>query len=157
EAMGLALAARLLPGHAKAQAWLAQGRARLEDRALALFHEDGIGKEQSPAYSAFTLDMLLVGFAAISADAGSPVVREPIAKAAQALCAFLDDDGIVPLIGDDDQSRVLMANGSDEPRYAASIAGAIAGFLARPDVAPNIRDPHWRDILFATPPPGPRP
>lgn len=157
EAMGLALAARLLPAHAKAQAWLAQGRSRLEDRALALFHEDGIGQEQSPAYSAFTLEMLLVGFAAIGADAPSPTVRERLAKAAQALCAFLDDDGIVPLIGDDDQSRVLMAYGSDEPRYAASIAGAVAGFLERPDLAPHIRDPHWRDLVFATPPPGPGP
>lgn len=157
EAMGLALAARLLPGHAKAQEWLTQGRSRLEDRALALFHEDGVGQEQSPAYSAFTLEMLLVGFAAIGADAPLPSVRERLAKAAQALCAFLDDDGIVPLIGDDDQSRVLMAHGSDEPRYAASIAASIAGFLERPDVAPHISDPHWRDIVFAAPPRGPVP
>ncbi len=154
EAMGLVLAARLLPAHPEARNWLEQGRSHLEGRALALFHEDGVGQEQSPAYSAFTLEMLLIGFTAIGADAPCPAVRGRLAKAAQALCAFLDDDGIAPLIGDDDQSRVLMAYGSDEPRYAASIAGALAGFLERPDLAPHIHDPHWRDIVFATPPPG---
>ncbi len=157
EAMGLAVAARLLPAHPQAADWLAQGRAHLEDRTLALFHQDGVGQEQSPAYAAFTLEMLLAGFGAIGADAPSPAVRERLGKAATALNAFLDDGGHVPLIGDDDQSRVLMAYGSEEPRYAASIAAAIAGFLQRPELAPAMRDPHWRDIVFAAPPPGPAP
>jgi Heparinase II/III-like protein/Heparinase II/III N-terminus len=157
EALGLVLAARLLPEHPAASKWLATGQAHLEDRTLALFHEDGVGQEQSPAYSAFTLEMLLIGFAAIGAGASGPKARERMAKAASALNAFLDDGGHAPLIGDDDQSRVLMAFGSDEPRYIASIAGAIAGFLGRPDLAPPIRDPHWRDIVFTTPPCSPRP
>lgn len=155
EAMGLVLAARLLPRHEQASAWLASGLAHLEDRALALFHADGVGKEQSPAYSAFTLEMLLIGFGAAGEGAPAAPVRERLAKAATALNAFLDDAGHAPLIGDDDQSRVLLAYGSDEPRYAASIAGAIAGFLKRPELAPPIRDPHWRDIVFASPPPAP--
>lgn len=157
EAMGLVLAARLLPGHPQASAWLASGRAHLEDRALALFHEDGVGQEQSPAYSAFTLEMLLIGFGTAGEGAPAQKVRERLAKAASALTAFLDDAGHVPLIGDDDQSRVLLAYGSEEPRYAASVAGAIAGFLGQPELAPPIRDPHWRDIVFATPPSGPQP
>ncbi|MDH6230489.1 hypothetical protein M2281_001061 [Mesorhizobium soli] len=157
EAMGLVLAARLLPNHPDAVRWLAAGQAHLEDRTLALFHEDGVGHEQSPAYSAFTLEMLLIGFATIGAGAPGPKARERLAKAASALNAFLDDGGHAPLIGDDDQSRVLMAFGSDEPRYIASIAGAIAGFLGRPDLAPPMRDPHWRDTVFATPPCSPPP
>ncbi|PSJ60288.1 heparinase II/III family protein [Pseudaminobacter soli (ex Li et al. 2025)] len=156
EAMGLVLAAQLLPEHPDAAMWLTTGRAHLENRTLALFHEDGVGQEQSPAYSAFTLEMLLIGFAAMGAGAPGPKTRERMAQAASALNAFLDDDGHAPLIGDDDQSRVLMAFGSDEPRYIASIAGAIAGFLGRPDLTPSIRDPHWRDIVFATPPCSPQ-
>jgi len=156
EAMGLAVAARLLPGHPRAAAWLAEGRAHLEDRALALFHPDGVAEEQSPAYGAFTLEMLLIGFGAVGGALGERI-RDRMFKAAAALNAFLDDAGHVPSIGDDDQSRVLLAFGSEEPRYAASIAGAIAGFLGRPELAPAIRDPHWRDIVFATPPPGPVP
>lgn len=151
EAMGLVLAARMLPGHADASAWLASGKMHLEDRALALFHEDGIGREQSPAYSAFTLEMLLVGFGALGQDSLGPEIRDRLAKAAEALCAFLDKEGNTPSIGDDDQSRVLLAFGSEEPRYTASIAAAVAGAVDRPDLSPPIRDPHWRDVVFASP------
>lgn len=149
EAMGLVLAARLLPDHPQAASWMADGHAHLEDRALALFHPDGVGQEQSPAYSAFTLEMLLIGLSA--AGSVSTPVRERLAKAAAALNAFLDDAGQAPLIGDDDQSRVLLAFGSEEPLYIASIAGAIAGFLDRPDLAPALGNPHWRDLVFGTP------
>ncbi len=157
EAMGLVLAARMLPEHPDASAWAANGRRHLEDRALALFHPDGVGAEQSPAYSAFTLEMLLIGFGVLGEDAPGGQVRERLAEAARALSAFADDAGQVPLIGDDDQSRVLLAFGSEEPRYAASIAGAIAGFLHRFELAPAIRDPHWRALVFATPPSQPLP
>ncbi|MFC5385880.1 heparinase II/III-family protein [Aquamicrobium segne] len=155
EAMGLVLAARLLPDHQQAKNWLENGKIYLEDRTLALFHEDGIGQEQSPAYAAFTLEMLLIGFGVLDQDAICPAIKQRLTKAASALKAFLDDEGTVPLIGDDDQSRVLMAYGSNEPRYAASIVAALAGFLNRPDLAPSRYDAHWRDIVFASPPPGP--
>jgi hypothetical protein len=151
EAMGLVLAARLLPAHPDAPVWLATGTKHLQDRALALFHEDGVGQEQSPAYSAFTLEMLLIGFRALGPESPAAATRERLARAAQALNAFLDDAGGTPSIGDDDQSRVLLAYGSEEPRYTASIAAAIAGFLDRADLAPWIRDPHWRDVVFAAP------
>ena len=151
EAMGLVLAARMLPGHPDASAWLASGQMHLEDRALALFHEDGVGQEQSPAYSAFALEMLLIGFGALGHNAPGPKIRERMAEAASALNVFLDDAGHTPSIGDDDQSRVLLAFGSEEPRYTASIAAAIAGFLGQPELAPAVRDPHWRDIVFAAP------
>lgn len=157
EAMGLVVAARLLPGHPHAATWLAEGRAHLEDRALALFHRDGVAEEQSPAYGAFTLEMLLIGFCAVGDGAPGERIRDRMHKAAIALNAFLDDAGNVPSIGDDDQSRVLLAFCSDEPRYVASIAGAIAGFLGQPELAPAVRDPHWRDLVFATPPPGSAP
>ena len=154
ETMGLVVAARLLPEHPKAADWLDFGLSKLEDRALALFHEDGIGGEQSPAYSAFTLEMLLVGLAAAGDGAPCENVRTRLASAASALAAFLDDCGREPLIGDDDQSRVLLAFGSEENRYVASIASAVAGFLGRPELAPPLRDPHWRDVVFASPPSG---
>lgn len=157
EAMGLAVAARLLSDHPQAAEWLSSAGTHLEGRALALFHEDGVGQEQSPAYAAFTLEMLLVGFAALGNDAPGPAAKERLSKAAAALTAFLDDAGSVPLIGDDDQSRILLAYGSEEPRYAASIAAALAGFLNRPDLAPPLRDPHWRDVVFSSPTSGPAP
>lgn len=157
EAMGLVVAARLLPGHPDAATWLAEGSAHLEDRALALFHRDGVAEEQSPAYGAFTLEMLLIGFGAVGGGAPGEKTRDRMLKAAAALNAFLDDAGHVPSIGDDDQSRVLLAFGSQEPRYVASIAGAIAGFLGKPELAPAVRDQHWRDLVFATPSPGPVP
>jgi hypothetical protein len=109
EAMGLVLAARLLPAHPDAPVWLATGTKHLQDRALALFHEDGVGQEQSPAYSAFTLEMLLIGFRALGPESPAAEIRERLARAAQALSAFLDDAGGTPSIGDDDQSRVLLA------------------------------------------------
>jgi hypothetical protein len=110
-----------------------------------------VGQEQSPAYSAFTLEMLLIGFRALGRDAPTAEIRGRLASAAEALNAFSDDAGGSPLIGDDDQSRVLFAYGSEEPRYTASVAASIAGFLGRPDLAPWVRDPHWRDIVFAAP------
>lgn len=151
EAMGLVLAARMLPHHSHAAAWLASGKTHLEDRTLALFHEDGIGREQSPAYSAFTLEMLLLGFSALGHKPLEPRLSDRLAKAAGALSAFLDDDGLTPSIGDDDQSRVLLAFGTDEPRYMASIVAAVAGYIDRPELSPPIRDPHWRDVVFASP------
>ncbi|WP_181174116.1 heparinase II/III-family protein [Mesorhizobium sp. B2-3-11] len=149
EAVGLVLAARMLPDHSDASRWSTHGRTHLEDRALALFHKDGVGKEQSPAYSAFTLEMLLIGFSVLGG--ATETARKRMAEAARALNFFLDDAGHTPLIGDDDQSRVLLAFGSDEPRYVTSIVGAIAGFLDQPELGPAIRDPHWRDAVFATP------
>lgn len=153
EALGLVAAARLCPDLAEAEMWLREGRHHLEDRALALFHADGVAAEQSPAYAAFTLEMLATGF--LLAGSPSVEVADRLAAAVRALGAFLDHAGAAPRIGDDDEGRVFALLGAAEPRYAASVIAAVAGLLGRPDLAPTRRDGHPRDLVFAAPSSGP--
>ena len=60
EAGALYLLGRLVPTLRKAKGW-ARGAKRVLEKELSLqFHNDGVGAEQSPTYSAFTLEWLLL-------------------------------------------------------------------------------------------------
>lgn len=153
EGLGLLLAGLLVPDAAGAAEYAAEGRRILETEAALQILPDGVGAEQSPTYQAFTMEML--AFAALVAEgAGAPlaaVVGQRLAEGARFLKTLMDGTGAVPLIGDDDEGRVLAAPPDREPRYVASVVAAVAGLTARPDLAPPARDLHWRDALFAAP------
>ncbi|GGH18477.1 hypothetical protein GCM10007036_20710 [Alsobacter metallidurans] len=156
EGLGLLVAALLAPDLAEAPHWRAEGRGILVDATGSQFHADGWGAEQSPTYTAFTLEMLALG-ATLLADAGDPLPPECIVRlrrAGDALRHALDHDGHAPHIGDDDEGRVLACPPDREPRYAASVLAGLAGVLDAPELSPPERDPHWRDLLFGSPPAG---
>lgn len=156
EGLGLFLAGLLAPD--LGAAWAVEGRQILETEALLQILPDGGGAEQSVVYQAFTMEM--VGFAALlAAESGRPLaasVLDRLGQGASFLRSMLDCGGSVPMIGDDDETRVIAQPPDREPRYVASVTAAIAGLTGRPELLPPGRDPHLRDALFAAPP-GSRP
>jgi hypothetical protein len=151
EGLGLVTAALLAPDLPECAGCLAEGRAILEDAVVSQFHPDGTGAEQSPAYAAFTLETLCVGAAFLNhtPHAFGADWRARLARAASSLRAMLDDRGMPPRIGDDDEGRVIGGSFFPEPLYAASIVSMAAAVAGRPDLAPPARDANLRDLLVA--------
>lgn len=149
EATALYLLGSLMPGYRDARNWAEYGRRVLTEEAVRQIHPDGVGGEQSPTYTAFTLEMLLLA-GRVAADLGEPFPPEyvdRIAKAGEALRWILDAAGSHPRIGDDDEGRVFYSQTEPEP-YVASVLGCIAAFCGRPDLAPPVRVPHLREAFL---------
>ncbi len=148
EGLGLLLAGLLMPDLPSAVRFEREGRARIERECLLQICSDGVGVEQSPTYTAFTMEM--IGFAALTARlAGRPLadtVSERLAAAADYLHWIMNVDGDVPSIGDNDEGRVLVTSVDSDFRYACSIASCVA----RPGdaYAPGGREPEIREALF---------
>jgi hypothetical protein len=153
ELAGLVVATTVAPGisdaqHLREQSWLAL-LAEIERQILP----DGTGAEQAPNYTAFMVEIALVA-ALFAHDANLPFstgARERLALWAEHSRWLMSEDGSIPAIGDSDDGRVLALSQTAEPRYVASVVGAVAGVLGRPDLAPPARDPHLRDALFGSP------
>jgi uncharacterized heparinase superfamily protein len=114
EAAGLYLIGVTAPGLPGAQAWLTAGQTILERETLLQFAPDGSGREQSLAYSGWSLEWL--GLCAHLAERQTrpfPAnVRARLAAAASALELFSDSGGHFPRIGDDDDATALHFDGS---------------------------------------------
>ena len=154
ESVGVFLASTLIPDLPFAERMAADARATLEREATKQFFDDGIGVEQSPTYTAFSLE--LFGFAALIGQLGSkPFSMEfesRLAAAADSLCWFTDDSGHVPAIGDNDEGRAIALTLAPEPRYVASVTASIGSLTRRSDLILSQRDPELRDAIFSTPP-----
>jgi len=153
EGLGLWVAAETVPDMPNAERYRSEGRSILIEAATSQFHEDGTGKEQSPTYTAFTVEAILLGIMlgrAHGQELPADVERR-LVKAARQLRAMLDDDGNCPRIGDDDEGRVIACPAMRDDRYVASVVAAAAGVLAAPELAPPNRDLHLRDIVFGSP------
>ncbi|MBA1157004.1 heparinase II/III family protein [Microvirga mediterraneensis] len=149
EGLGLVIGALLAPDLEHAASDLAEGRKVLEWALRTQFHPDGIGVEQSPTYSSFTLEMIAYGLLAlVNSPTAQPLPKDALSKAGFALRAFLDDDGQAPNIGDNDEGRVIVGPITREPRYVASVAGAVAGLVENPDIAPPTSDLQLRSLVF---------
>ncbi|MEZ5875705.1 MAG: alginate lyase family protein [Hyphomicrobiales bacterium] len=118
-------------------------------------HDDGVGAEQSPTYTAFTLEWYLL-CVEVAERAGNPfpkAVTKRLGDAGQFLRWITDEGGHVPRIGDDDEGRVLAgAPGTDEC-YVASVLGCIATMLKRPNLAPPRVTPSLRNLYLGQPVP----
>lgn len=91
--------------------------SELVEVADSLFAPDGIGLEQSPTYSAFTLELLAVTLRSHRwrSEAARAQLAEVTDRGFRALSAFVEDWRFVKF-GDDDEGRVF-GFGLDEPRY----------------------------------------
>jgi hypothetical protein len=154
EVAALFLAGLCAPAAPGASGWLAEGLEGLEHEAPRQFHADGVGVEQSPTYAAYSLEWFtLAGIAAEAAGRPlSPSLRERLALAAEHLTWMLDDAGVTPRIGDDDEGRVLALGQAPEHRHVASVAAMTQRWLGLPPVAPRRRDPALRDLAAAASP-----
>ncbi|MBA5775936.1 alginate lyase family protein [Stappia sp. F7233] len=152
EAVGLFVVGTAYADHGMAGEWRRIGRDVLEQEAGRQFHDDGIGAEQSPTYSAFTLELYLLAMKTAEA-AGEPFSEEMkgrVARAAEALSWFLDEKGMPPRIGDDDEGRVVFDGEADGTHYVASVVASAASLLGRPDIAPPVAPSHLRTLLFGS-------
>ncbi len=151
EGLGLLVAGLIAPDLPQATSWCNLGRRILAATPFSQFHADGTGKEQSPTYAAFVLEML--AFAAVNDGVGlfTAEAQERIAAAARQLTLMVDGAGVPPRIGDDDEGRVVAVSHARERRYVASIAAAIAGVFGIADLTWSRRDAHFRDLVFHSP------
>lgn len=155
EAAGLYLLGGLASSLPQADRWYDYGRRTLMEEIHRQIHEDGVGVEQSPTYTAFSLEFwLLCGEVGRRTDHPFP---EPfwqrLSEAGETLRWMLDDAANAPQIGDEDEGRVLISE-LHETDYVASITSCIAQAVDRPELIPPRTRSHLRHALF---PPLPQP
>lgn len=150
EGLGLLLAGLLLGAEGDGRNHEREGRAILEAEASNQFHGDGVGVEQSPTYQAFSMELIAFG-AVMAVAAGQPLAKsvyERLHTGARFLSALQDIHGNVPAIGDDDEGRVLVSPGAEEPHYVASVTACVAA-LCNDIQLPTRRPGYFRERLFA--------
>ena len=151
EAGGLFLLGVLMPDLPDAAAYEAYGRRTLVEEAQKQIHDDGVGAEQSPSYTAFTIEwLMLCCHVADRLDKPlPPVVRDRLLQAGDHLRWITDEGGNQPRIGDDDEGRVFYSQIEPEDRYVSSIMGCLSAMLERPRLAsPAPTTPHLRNLVF---------
>lgn len=127
-----------------------EAREVLIAEAFRQFHDDGVGAEQSPTYTAFTCEWYLLAFK-VASQAGRSFPRDVVARigaAGECLHWFIDESGNHPRIGDDDEGRVISSGAGHEPDYVASIAQSIAAATDRDDVVIAGVKPGLRSTLL---------
>ncbi|MFD1192921.1 alginate lyase family protein [Phenylobacterium conjunctum] len=122
EMSAIFIAAGAAPGITNANALLGDAQRGLEAEVHHQFHEDGVGAEQSPTYSAYSLEWFaLTGVNAKSMGRPfSAAYFEKLKLAVEHLRWMLDDGGRTPRIGDDDEGRVLDISQSSADQYVAN-------------------------------------
>jgi hypothetical protein len=138
EALALYVAGTALPELAASERWRSTGRRVLLDEIDRQIAADGGHAERSTHYQRYTLDFYLLALrtARIAGDTGADT---RFAEAAMRLAAFTqvvaDDEGRLPLIGDDDGGMLwpLRGRACNDVRDSLSVAAAL---LDRPDLAP---------------------
>lgn len=150
EAGGLFLIGTLMPDLPGASSWAETGRARLVAEVERQIHADGVGAEQSPTYTCFTLEWYLL--CCLVADwAGSPFpsqVRQRLERATEHLRWLTDDLGHQPRIGDDDEGRLIVTATSREDHYCTSVLSCLSAWLGRPEMAPPVATGELRNVVF---------
>ena len=137
EGAGLYLLGTLLPASRETLRWQRVGRQILASEIHKQILPDGIGAEQSPTYTAFSLEFFLLG-RFLAEQAGDPlpkVYTEQLIRAGTALRACVDKHGHLPHIGDDDEGRVIFT-GFAEQDYVLSILDMLAAVGDMPALAP---------------------
>lgn len=150
EAVGLFVIAAACPDLPAAKTWYKRSRQTLIEEVERQFHADGIGAEQSPTYTAFSLELYLTA-ARVAEECGDPFpkcVINKLAAAGEALSWFMDENGEVPRIGDDDEGRVIVSDPQADRLYVASILQATAHVCNKIYLVPPGAPAHLRDWVF---------
>lgn len=140
--------ARLAPDLPAAQNVASQAWAELMEEILRQIHEDGVGAEQSPTYTCFTLEWILLALF-VAKQSGDPVPPQALSRlgaAARVLRWMMDDAGNVPRIGDDDQGRVFLSGDAREEDYVPLVLSSLCASVERPDFAPPCDRTHLRQL-----------
>jgi Heparinase II/III-like protein/Heparinase II/III N-terminus len=114
-------------------------------------HPDGVGAEQSPGYTAFSIELFLLAATALGRQRSLPATTLDRLSAWAEHCLWLMDGAAqVPAIGDFDDCRVIATTQAPEPKYVASIVAAVSGCVGRPDLAPAAKEPGIRDLILGS-------
>lgn len=159
EAAGLFLLGMLAPDLPGAERFAAEGRRILEQEIDRQILADGVGAEQSPTYTCFTIEWYLLAIL-VADEAGAPLsarLRPHLARAGVPLRTMMDESGEVPRIGDDDEGRVLLAVAGHEEGYVASVLGGLSAYLGTAETAPPAAKADLRSVFFGKPTEGAHP
>lgn len=152
EAAALYILGSLMPGLPGAGRWRTYGERELERAAQDQIAPDGVGREQSPAYLALTLEWLVL-CGDLGRRLGKPFSAsfwQRLGRAGEFLKWITDSGGHQPHIGDDDDSHVF-GNGMGIEPTVNSVMGCIATAVAEPSIAPPVPVSHLRNALFPQP------
>jgi uncharacterized heparinase superfamily protein len=153
EAAGLFLLGILAPDLPGAHQYEEYGRQTVIEEVQKQILEDGVGAEQSPTYTSFVIEWLLL-CALVAKNAGRPLPQafeDRLCLAGEYLLWITDEGGHHPRIGDDDEGRVFYSQIEPENGYVSSVLGCLSTALRRPDLAPPYYEPHLRNLLFGFP------
>lgn len=143
-----------LPELEDAKNYTTLGRITLMDAVEEMFHEDGVGAEQSLTYGCFTLELVMLClWLGEQHDEPFPAATyERIGKAGEFLRWVTDTKGNQPRIGDDDGGSVFYSEPGARSHYVSSVLGCVSALLDRPDLQPPAAAPRFRNIIFGDPP-----
>jgi hypothetical protein len=138
EALALYVVGTALPELAASARWAATGRRILLDEIDRQIDRDGGHAERSTHYQRYTLDFYLLALltARLARDHSSAARFEDVARRlAEFTQAIADDDGRLPLIGDDDGGMLwpLAGRSCNDVRDSLSLAAVVLG---QPGLAP---------------------
>jgi hypothetical protein len=136
EALALYVAGRVLPELPGSAGRAAIGRRILLQEADRQVLADGAHAERSTHYHRYSTDFYLLAFnvARASGDPHASAFREPALRQARFLRAIADDNGRIPLIGDDDGGQLFPIGGRSPADCADTLATA-AVLLSEPSLA----------------------
>ncbi len=149
EASALYILGIIAPYLPNAKNWKTYGKKILIKEADKQIYSDGVGVEQSPTYTAFSIEWLLLctKIGESKNDYFPDTYTQRIEKAGEHLKWITDKLGHQPSIGDNDEGKVFFSKFGNEP-YATSILSCIANATQRKDLQPPIEVPHVREIIF---------
>jgi len=138
EALALYVAGAALPKLARGRRWLQTGRRILLDEAERQVAPDGGHVERSAHYHRYALDFYLFALLVAERTGDSDATArftDVVSRLAAFARAMADDDGRLPLLGDDDGGMLwpLAGRRVDDVRDSLALAAVL---LARPDLAP---------------------
>jgi uncharacterized heparinase superfamily protein len=125
-------------------------------RALLLeidkqIHPDGVGAEQSPGYTAFSIELFLLAATALGREGNLPATTvDRLSAWSEHSLWLMDTDAKVAAIGDFDDCRAIATTQAPEPKYVASVVAAVSGCVGRPDLAPPAKDPSLRELIIGS-------
>jgi hypothetical protein len=151
ELVGLIVGSTMAPGFPGAAVLREDSWRALLAEIGQQIHPDGVGAEQSPGYTAFSIELFLLAATALGRESSLPATTvDRLSAWAEHSLWLMDANAKLPAIGDFDDCRVIATTQAPEPKYIASIVAAVSGCIGRPDLAPPAKDPSIRDVILGS-------
>jgi len=153
EAAGLFLLGELCSDFPDAAEWASYGHETLSQEIPLQILADGVGAEQSPTYTAFTLEWMLLAcrISEVTNKPFPPLVIDRLKKAITHLQWMTDEGGHQPNIGDNDEGRVVISRPNREDDYTSSVVTSLSALLEVPSAKLSTETPHLRETLVTMP------